>query len=291
MLPGCCCLGVSRTAGTSPGSALTETKVVLPGLAWPRSSSESALRTEHQGSVEEILKQNWSFFSPKHLKTCIFRAKPGWGVSTGTTGEMSNFGVGIPHLGQQRKCLPGPPQPVFHCCCRDGCPYHGISLLFTETRPTLTCIKQFRRILWFWVKTLEHPLHLNYQQKWKGNQMRCANLDMRLSIFTPQNLRELYLCLYLKKMHITRGCSLPTWIAITSWHKQYLAIGFPTHITGFCLNFISYLFRESDTQMGADQLTPNPEWHSPPATGIWERMNSAAVIPAMSGCWCGICGK
>lgn len=79
-------------------------KAVLPGLGWPRSSLESALRTEHQGSVEEILKQNCSSFSPKHLIICICRAKPGWGVSTGTT--RSRFGVGISHLGCQRKCLP-----------------------------------------------------------------------------------------------------------------------------------------------------------------------------------------
>lgn len=164
VLPGCCCLGVSRTAGTSPGSAsaLTETKAVLPGLGWTRRSSEGTLRTEHQASAEEILKQNWSSFSPKPLINCICRAKPTWSVSTGTTSEMSNFGVGISHLGCQRKCLPGPLQPVFHCCCRDGRPYHdGIALLLTETHPTLTCIKQFRRTPWFWVKTWDHPIHFN----------------------------------------------------------------------------------------------------------------------------------
>lgn len=206
-------------------SSLTQTKVVLPGLGWLRSSLESTLRTE--GSVEEILKQNWFSFSSKHLIICICRAKPGWGVSTRTTGERSSFGAGISRLGCQRKCLPGPLQPVLHCCCRDGHPYHGISSLFAETHPNLICIKQFCRTPWFWVKTLEHPIHLNQQQKWEGNQMRCANLDMRPSIFTPENLRELYLCTW-KRLHITRGYRLPTWIAITSWHKQYLAIHFPT---------------------------------------------------------------
>lgn len=152
VLPSCCCCsGVSRTAGASPGSAsaLTQTKFLLPGLGWCRSSLESTLRTEHQGSVEEILKKNWFSFSPKHLIICICRAKPGWGMSTGTSSERSSFGASISHLGCQRKCLPGPLQPVFHCCCRDGHPYHGISLLFTETRLILTSSRQFHRIPWF----------------------------------------------------------------------------------------------------------------------------------------------
>lgn len=238
-------------------SSLTQTNVVLPGLGWPRSSLESTLRTE--GSVEEILKQNWFSFSSKHLIICICRAKPGWGVSTRTTGERSSFGAGISHLGCQRKCLPGPLQPVLHCCCRDGHPYHGISSLFTETHPNLICIKQFCRTPWFWVETLEHPIHLNQQQKWEGNQMHCANLDTRPSIFTPENLRELYLCLYLKKAAHNQGLQTPNLNCNYQLTQAIFGHPFSHTTTGFCLYFISYLFRESDTQMGADQLTQNPE--------------------------------
>lgn len=266
---GLCCLAAAAAAAwgfpepaalAGSASALTQTKAVLPGLGWPRSSLESALRTEHQGSVEEILKQNWSSFSPKHLIICVCRAKPGWGVSTGTTSERSSFGEGI-SFGMSEKCLPAPLQPVFHCCCRDGHPYTG-SLYFSQKHILLEpASSEFTELHDSGSKLQSMPFIWTNSKN--GREIKCVVKTLTWdSVFSLLlKISENFISVYtFKRLHITRGYSLPAWIAINCWHKQYLAIGFPIHITGFCLNFISCLFRENQTHRWV--LTSSPKIQS-----------------------------